>query len=259
MRRVLWTISGALFVSGATWLTGDIWNTSELGGRPYGPLILGALLAGLTIRRAVERGPIGVAASAASAWFAIQGALYIAYGVETPWFANLHRSPSGHLAFLAAISIGVTVAGALPPVRGRPDHPVLWLWISALLTLGTIATSIWFMPHGRYLNAGSTVVMLSCPVIAGGLTQCLAPMRRIWICGGGAWIFSLTIIDRNVHSIDVNATLGTLLGTLFGMGIFVLLGVLGAWIAWRLFRNSDPRAPVADLPIARSSPPARGA
>ena len=60
--------------------------------------------------------------------------------------------------------------------------------------------------------------------------------------------FILIMLDRGLRG---EAPSDGIAGPLFGMTIFLLLGVLGARIGWRLFRSKDPRTPTAAaLPTA---------
>jgi hypothetical protein len=244
-QRVLWAIAGVLMVTGASWLGVLIWEASKIGGAPYGPHALGGALAGLTLSRVVERRPVVIATLSVAGWFALQTLLVLARGA-TPFLEGYEDSIWRTLPLAGALQASLAVACASLPLRGRPEHRVLWLWISALVTLGCIVASMVAITNDRTLPEWSVVLLLAAPVIAGGLVQVLAPVRMIWTCGGGMLIMVILALDDTARG-ELDA--GEVVGVLGGLGIFVLLGALGARIAWRVFRHGEPSRE-ANLPTA---------
>ena len=248
----VWAFTAVLVASGATWLAALIWKTSPLDGQTYGPQLVGALLAGLTIARATTFPrrllPIALAAGGVFAWVGLQLAVYLIRDEHPQWTAPFTGSPVVHYALVAVLSSAIAGASASLRFRGREDHRLLWLWMSALITLGSLVTSLVVATNEHLLPASVVVFVCVAPIAAGALTQYLAPFRMIWTCGGGAVIFGLIMFDQELPTVEV----GIIVGALSGIGIFALLGALGARIGWRLFRNADPRTRPdrADLPTA---------
>ena len=248
----VWAFAAVLVASGGTWLAALIWKTSALGGQAHGPQLVGALLAGLTIARATtfprRHLPIAIAAGGAGAWVALQLAVYLVRDEHPLWTAPFTGSPVVHFALVAVLASAIAGAAASLRFRGREDHRLLWLWISALITLGSLVTSLVVATNERLLPASAVAFVFAAPIAAGALTQTLAPFRMIWTCGGGAVIFVLIVFEQGLRAGET----GVIVGTLGGVGIFVLLGALGARLGWRLFRNADPRTRPdrADLPTA---------
>lgn len=249
-RAAVWGIAALFIASGATWLAAIIWRTSTLTFAPaFGPHVVAALLTGLTLARALDRRAhaIALAVTGMVIWIGIEVAAFLLHGAMPRWSVTIASSTFAHFAVLAIVCVPVAAGAASLPLRGRPDHRLLWLWIAALLTLGTVVAPVTLMSTTQILPAIGAVFVIAAPMVAGAIAQVLAPFRAIWTCGGGALIFVLIVLDKSVRNREVDG----ILAPLMGMGIFILLGALGARIGWRLFRNNDPREPRrSPLPIA---------
>lgn len=242
-------------LAGAMWLLWMIWKTSALGGGRYIPHLLGAVITGFVLARAVE-GPraTSIAATSATLWFALrliarvihENALALGDADSTPAPWNVYSSWSTFL-LVGAVTIVLAIVTSRAPLRGRTDHRLLWLLISALVTLGGIVVSLLMLADDRNLEIAAVICMLVAPVAAGALTQALCPSRMIWTCGGGCVVFILMMLDEGISHRHV----GDMLGASFGVGIFILLGAGGARLGWWLFRRRDPHVAVAsNLPTA---------
>ena len=251
MRRpLLWAFAAFFIVSGATWLVSMIWRQGALDFAPkYAPSIVAALLSGATFARVLDRRThaIAYAAGATLVWIGVQLVAFLIHDSAPRWAAPVNHAE--HYALLAALAVPAAAATASLRLVGRPDHRLLWLWLSALIMLGTIVASLTVITEDQRLPAAAAIVILLAPVAAGALTQILAPYRAIWTCGGGALIFVLIMLDKGFRDREA----GDIAGPLLGMGVFVLLGALGARIGWRILRNTDPRTPpTVTLPRATS-------
>jgi len=237
--------------TGATWLV-MIWTTSDLQFAPaYAPQVIGAAIIGLTLSRALDRRMHAMLLSAAvtAGWIALQIVAFQIHDAPPRWNAFATSSFASY-GVIALVAIPVAALAALPRLRGRADHPLLWLWISALVMLGTILLPVMLISNDQKLAATAAILMFFAPVATGAITQILAPYRAIWTCGGAAVIFFLILVDEGFSKVEP----GEVLGSILGVGMFALLGALGARIGWRAFRNKDPRTPVrADLPTATAS------
>jgi hypothetical protein len=240
-------------VSGATWLVSIIWRTSAFEfAPPYAPHVIAAVITGATLARVLERRvfAIGLAVGATVAWIALELLATEVHDTIPRWSAPLTVSPLGYHALLALMCAPAAAAAASLRLAGRRDHRLLWLWISALLMLGTIIASLTLVTPDNTLPGLAVFFILGAPLVAGAITQVLAPYRMIWSCGGGAVIFVLIVLDQY----RTRSSTDGILGPVLGMGMFVLLGALGSRIGWRLFRNKDPRTPPrANLPTATAS------
>ncbi len=238
-------------VSGATWLVSMFWRNSELDVAPlYAPHIVGALLVGATFARVFDRRKhaITYAAVATLAWVGFQLVAFLFYDTAPRWSAPMDGA--AHYAVVAALAVPAAAATASLRLVGRPDHRLLWLWISALMMLGSIVAPLTILTSDQSLPASGAIVILAAPVLAGAITQVLKPYRAIWTSGGGALIFILIMLDDTFRGTDDREIVAPMLG----MGVLVLLGALGARIGWRYFRTADARTPPqADLPTATAS------
>lgn len=250
-RSVLWAISAYFMASGATWLAAMVWRQSDIAfAAQLAPHVVAAALIGLTLARVLDRRAlaIGFAASASLLWIATQYIAFSIHGVPLRWQSIVDGSVLAHYATIAALAVPVAALCAMPRLRGRPDHPLLWLWISALLTLGMIVVPLAIVAKDRVMPAAGVILIVLGPLVAGALTQVLKPYRAIWTTGGGALVFILMLIDQSARGLGPSDGVA---GPLFGMIIFVLVGALGARLGWRLFRHKDPRQPAAAaLPTA---------
>jgi hypothetical protein len=250
MRRpLLWAFAAFFMVSGATWLISMIWRNRALDVAPlYSPHIIAALLVGATFARVLDRRKhaIACAAGAMLAWIVFQLVAFTLHGSSPRWSAS--ADSAAHFAILAALAIPAAAAAASLRLVGRPDHRLLWLWISALMMLGTIVAPLTILTADQSLPTMAAIVIFAAPVLAGAMTQVLKPFRAIWTSGGGALVFVLMLLDDTFRGRDDD-----IVGPLLGMGVFFLLGALGARVGWRLFRNADARKPPTDLPTATAS------
>jgi hypothetical protein len=252
MRRpFLWAWAAFFLVSGATWLVSMIWMQGALDFAPqYAPHVVAALLSGATFARVLDRRThaIAYAAGATLVWVGVQLVAFLLHDTAAPWSAPV--TGASHYAVLAVLAVPVAAATASLRLAGRPDHRLLWLWLSALMMLGAIIASLTVISKDRSLPALGVIAILVAPLVTGAMTQVLAPYRAIWTCGGGALIFVLIMLDQGFRDRES----GDFVGALLGMGMFVLLGALGARIGWRVFRNKDPRKrAVANLPTATAT------
>ena len=249
--RFAWAATALFLVGGATWLVSMIWKTSELELAPsFAPHVVAALISGLTLARVLDRRrtAITLAAGATFVWLALQLLSMELHDTVPRWAHPFEGSALAHYALLAAVCIPVAGAAASLRLVGRPDHRLLWLWISALLVLGIIIVSLTLITKDTHVPPAGVILILLGPIVTGALAQVLAPRRMIWTCGGGALIFVLIMFDKGFRQGDSDGIAGPLLG----MGMFVLLGALGARIGWRLFRNKDPRT-TPKLPTATAT------
>jgi hypothetical protein len=242
-RRLGWWIAGSILITtGAMWLAEVVWTTSRLGGRPYAPTAVGALVAGFTIATVVERRAVALALAGAVGSVALSyGAVHVS-DLHPLW--GLARDPGwSYYAAIAAASILPALAGTRLRRRYRQGGRLRWLWISALVTLGGIGTAVLALLHADSAGNGRALVLASfgATVVGCGLCQVLAPYRMIWTCGGGALIFLLFAADATWRTGVGSAALAGVFAAAFLTLIFILLGALGARIAWWLFRRDDPR------------------
>ena len=220
-----------LVVAGGTGLVALVGWANRFEPPHQVAFLIGAFLAGLTMRRLAARGAILLASASTFVWIAVH------LVVAKPWLAF----PTEDYAYLlAGAPLVAALAAAIPLPFGRETR---WrsLWLSALLTLGCYAAPATFgvwrgSPSGVETLAGVCGLML-----AGGLTQYLATHRRVWSCGGGgALIYALALLERADNPRYVVA--------LMCAGVLPLFGAAGAALAWSWFRGRDPREPA--LPTA---------
>ena len=248
-RRVLWAISSFFMAVGATALVAMVWRQTDIAfARSFAPHVVAAALTGLTLARVLERRAFAIAfaAGATLLWIGGQFVAFRSHGAGPHYLTAFGGSALAHYAMVAAVATPIAAACAAPRLRGRRNHRLLWLWISTLVMFGTIIAPITMLTSERFLPLAGVLVVVLAPLVAGAAVQILAPYRAIWTCGGGALFFILLVLDRNLRGNGDN----DIVGPLCGMGIFVVLGALGAKIGWRLFRNKDPRTPPAPLPTA---------
>ena len=248
-RRVVWAVTSVLLVAGATWFVALALAPTSLVDHGYLPGILGPVLAALTLARALHHRPVLLAAFGTAAWLGLQLLARTWDFIPAAW--TMHLDPDDwtgrELAVLTTVATALAaLAGALR-LPGRRDHGLLWAWISALVFFGGIQLIATLDSH-RHLGGGVALLAFACPLFAGALTQYLAPKRMLWICGSGALLLSLLIIDDGVR--HPHALLYSLLLATFGPPILVPVGATGALVAWGLFRRSDRTTPPA-FPSAR--------
>lgn len=226
-----------------------IWKTSALTFVPaFAPHAVAALLTGLTLARALDRRShaVALAVTGMVLWIGIELVAFVVYDTTPRWSAPITSSAFAHFGLVALLCVPAAALAASLRLRGRPDHRLLWLWISALVTLGTIIASLTLITKNQLLPPIGVILILVAPIAAGAITQVLSPFRMIWTCGGGALIFVLIMLDKGFRTGDIEDGIA---GPLLGMGMFILLGALGARIGWRVFRNQDPYEGV-ELPTA---------
>jgi hypothetical protein len=228
----LWVVAGSFMIAGGTWIAELACRASEAGDVEYIPLALGALAAGLTLSRAFGRGAPTVALAASLLLATVQGVALAMQGTIAPW---TELTDAGSFALFAGVTTAGATLGAVPRLAGAPEHRLLWLWISSLLTLGCMVNGLMFTVHEREISAEGVVVILVAPVVAGVLTQLLVARRMIWTCGGGALMFVLIIADQGIRMGDTEGLFPSMLGA----GMFVLFGALGARVAWRMQHGVD--------------------
>lgn len=250
-RPLLWTFCATLMVSGASWLVALLWRTTSIHFMPVSArYILGAALFGATIARVFDsrRPATLIAASAMAIWFALQLAAYALQDRPLPWSPRFEGSVYAHYGLAALVSIPTAALAASLHLRGRRDHPLLWMWISGLVLLGAFVLPLMLLAKIEALAAFVAVVA---PFVGGAIVQVLAPYRAIWTCGSGTLIFSLLIIDKGLGTVEINAIIGALLG----IGVCVLFGAAGARVAWYVFRSADPRTapPRVEIPTATTA------
>ena len=198
-RFILWVIGGVFILGGAAWMTELVWRSTRVGDADLVPLAVGAVIAGLTMSRAIGRGAVAVAITSSLLLTVVQALALARLRVVAPW-TTLNNAPS-LFVFAVVTLVGATI-GAYPRLPGAPDHPILWLWMSGLITLGSMVNGLMFVMSERGLSSAVVVVILVAPVAAGALTQALVARRMIWVCGGGALVFLAIYIDQSVRTGD---------------------------------------------------------
>lgn len=236
MRRPLWllAITAFLLVAGATWLVVLLWKTGHVGGVGFVPHFVGAALAGVTLGR-LDRRARYLAPLAALGWVGLQLLVHRVDGVAPRWTAA--TSAAQYMWLLALAPLCAAAAAAIPLPAGETRWR--WFWVSALLTFGCMAAPLVATTRGHEIPVSAIVLIVAAPLLAGALTQYLATYRMIWTCGSGMLTFALFIIDRAMTRETTTSVVAPLAGTAF----YALLGVGGAALSWRLFRNQDPRTP----------------
>jgi hypothetical protein len=243
-QRVLWFFCALLMVAGGVWLVALLWLASDAGGYNYGPHAVGSAIAGITLARVLERRPVVLAASASLGWSAALALATRVGGFSTLAERELSWSELGLTALISGLA---ATAGASLRLRGRRDHRLLWLWISGLVTMGSLVMFLYAISKGRELPAASVIGILATPLVAGAFVQVLAPRRMIWSCGGGMLLLVFFALDDTLRG-DLAA--GDAAGTILGLGIFVLLGALGARLGWFVFRHGKAPPATTELPMA---------
>ncbi len=242
-RTVVQALAALFMVAGATWLVAMIWRTSELHvGARHASHLIGAALTGLTFARAfaTRRRSIAIVSAATLAWIVVELVAFDAHDRTPPWAAPFDGSPLVHHALLALLSVPVAALCASVRFQGGPHHRLLWVWFSALVMLGTIVVPLMLFVSDHVLSALGALAIVVAPAVAGALTQILAPSRMIWTCGGGGLVFVLFVLDRTFRGQDPD---GDSIAPMFTVGLFLLIGALGARIGWRLARHGDPTTP----------------
>lgn len=244
MRWRIWILAITAFflVAGATWLAVLVWKTSDVGGKALGPHLVGAILAGVVLRRIVgDARAIVLAIGGTVAWIAPQVLL------DSPPKWVVPTTSAQYLLLLGVAPLCAAVAAAIPLPGATRETRWRWLSMSALLVLGFMVAPLISKTHSRDLTALGIVFVVGAPLFAGALTQYFATYRWIWACGGGSLVFMLILLDQVRGAIWRDP--GGIIGVLCAFGMYILVGAGGAALSWRLFRHRDPRAP--KLPTAQ--------
>ncbi len=137
----------------------------------------------------------------------------------------------------------------------RSDSGFRWWGIATLINLGAsfilVSITLVLLNDGSdERGAGSIFLGLVVAwLIAGFVSQAVAPRKMVWVCGAGAIGIVLFGAAFSVERGDFAPSVVTSAALLWGMGTVV--GAIGAALGWKLIgRRAEPTSPV-ELPEVR--------
>lgn len=233
-------------VCGAYWLFASVLRGLEVDARwlPYGMYAIAALVGGgvmiahAPLRPWREPAAAGVLAVASMAVLSLvrpdRKLNWFLADVLQPWYAGLGIAvASGVLAAAGGLAVRRVTAAA--PGTART------LLLSALVCLGLVGTAL----LAAYATTGwMTAVLVSCAV-GGFVTQAAVASRQIWTCGAGGGVLAAFSL-----AYDGDLSAGMIAITVLAGLIVLLLGTVGARLAWQLLHGGEPPSG-PDLPPAQ--------
>jgi hypothetical protein len=150
------------------------------------------------------------------------------------------------VAALGAIAANAAAGGCWVASRGaaRPSMPT-WMLVSGLVMTGLLVIS-----SNVFDFEAAYLLIFLVMGLGGAITQLLMPVRQVWVCGSGALVFSLFLLNRYQEG---SITAENVASGLFAVVIVMVpVAALGAQLAWRLSgRGNAADAVQPELPSAR--------
>jgi len=145
--------------------------------------------------------------------------------------------------------------------RGAPsDSAVRWWGIATLINLGAsfMLVAIAMVLLGRSTDGGDEGVgsiLLGLVVgwlVAGFVSQAVAPRKMVWVCGAGA--IGIVLLGASFSVARGDFTPSVVTGAFFLWGMGTVVGAIGAALGWKLIASrAEPTSPV-ELPEVRLRP-----
>lgn len=250
-------VIGCLALSFAGWVLIDI----QFDALPYVAFAMGALAGGFFAGRLCPHKRFNEPATAAVAVVMTLVALMSTTLLGPRIWEDSQGTIIWRSLILGACSLLGALLGTYLGHRTSPVRPSesAWRWagISILLGLGAITLAVFvqfailFRQHAPETAESSLIlplfaIMALASMFAAVMTQVLAPRRMPWITGmgGGVTVVSMGVLGMAMDHKDDLA--GAIFGSVIIMGMYWVVGYLGARIGWFLKQRPAPEPPLPD-------------